>query len=188
MRSSTCLAASAPRAPPTWSATPASAAVVPPVPGTCNRRSLTAREPRAQITAGRGRRARCHRQNDTWRFVYNKSRFFNSTWERAGPLDGGPRGRAFHSLTGVAGKLVLFGGTDDASQSQPLNDTWLFDPLTETWALMELPAGAPYPPARQGHLAAAVGDLLYIIGGEGAGRNGAAGAEAYACTAWCSRG
>ena len=46
------------------------------------------------------------------------------------------------------------------------DELWRFSTAAGTWELLETPAGAAKPSARGGHAMAAVGDELYLVGGQ----------------------
>ena len=71
-----------------------------------------------------------------------------------------PPRRTGHVLTAHQGKLYLFGGTDGMYH---YNDTWAFDIATGAWTELSCIGYIPVP--REGHAAAVVDDVVYIIGG-----------------------
>jgi hypothetical protein len=78
-----------------------------------------------------------------------------------------PRGRSGHSATVLADNsmLLIFGGqTLVEGRLVALNDVHLLDIDTGTWMQPEMKGSSP--PAMYGHSAVAVGNHLYIIGGQ----------------------
>ena len=80
---------------------------------------------------------------DTW--AYDP---VTNTWTGLEPVGSLPPARQAGTMIydETAGKMMLFGGWD---LSRGLNDTWEYDPVTNTWAEI-VPAGGS-PPARWGH-------------------------------------
>ncbi|KAF4710487.1 hypothetical protein FOZ63_014551, partial [Perkinsus olseni] len=67
--------------------------------------------------------------------------------------------------------MLVFGGHDG---SKHLNDFYMFDFITSTWALVEpsLSSKVPPPTPRDSHIAAVYGDSMYVFGGStGTARN-----------------
>jgi N-acetylneuraminic acid mutarotase len=67
---------------------------------------------------------------DTWAYDYG-----SNTWTELSPAVA-PSARGWHAMaySDIDQKIVLFGGGADRDSFQP--DTWLFDPATDTWALV----------------------------------------------------
>jgi hypothetical protein len=87
--------------------------------------------------------------NSTW---YNQTWSYDpsaNTWTKLEPAGEVPAGRSDAGMAydPTSGKIVLFGGTDASFAC--LNDTWLYDPVANTWTTVT-PAGE-IPPARSGH-------------------------------------
>lgn len=84
------------------------------------------------------------------------------------------------SLTPLAGYALLFGGltggedcASDILSPPPCpnvsfvsNDTWSLDPVSLSWSQLPIPR-ALAPPPREGHVAATLGDRLYVVSGRG---------------------
>ncbi|ORX40151.1 hypothetical protein BD324DRAFT_648753 [Kockovaella imperatae] len=81
-------------------------------------------------------------------------------WESIQYTTPPPPRRTGHILTAHQGKLYLFGGTDGMYH---YNDTWCFDIATGAWTELSCIGYIPVP--REGHAAAIVDDVIYIIGG-----------------------
>lgn len=67
-----------------------------------------------------------------------------------------------HSMVATEdGKLIVYGGTEE--QGRALDDDYVFDPATSTWAALN----APYKPStgRFGHSATRIGGKVYYYGG-----------------------
>jgi N-acetylneuraminic acid mutarotase len=103
------------------------------------------------------------RYGDTW--LYDPSA---NTWAVAGgavlPL---PRSAHAMVYDQSAGKVVLFGGVDDAGR---FDDTWLYDSASDTWTLTDLKGSVPSP--RSGHAMVfdpAIGASILFGGYDGIG-------------------
>lgn len=102
--------------------------------------------------------------NETW--------YWNgSTWRQVTTLPAAtPAARANAAIAFNGSKVVLFGGAcglPAATTTCDLNDTWTWDPTTQTWTALP---GANQPPARSGAMLArdSTGKLL-LFGGDAAG-------------------
>ena len=73
-----------------------------------------------------------------------------------------PTPRTSHSCAHLAGKLVIFGGSDNGELKL---DLLVFDLETSTWSTPEL---AKPVAAREMHACCVSGDKMYVIGGRGA--------------------
>ncbi|POS87515.1 hypothetical protein EPUL_002322 [Erysiphe pulchra] len=81
--------------------------------------------------------------------------------EDGGPPVGDiPSARTNHSVVTYNEKLYLFGGTNGL---QWYNDVWCYDPIPNTWTLLDCIGYIPVP--REGHAAAIVDDVMYVFGG-----------------------
>ncbi len=78
--------------------------------------------------------------NDTW--AYDPS---TNTWTNLSPTGAVPSARAWHKMVydSDTGKLIMFGGLGNSAD---FNDTWAYDPSTNTWTNLS-PTGA-VPSAR----------------------------------------
>ncbi|KAF4577500.1 Negative regulator of mitotic exit [Pleurotus pulmonarius] len=103
--------------------------------------------------------------NDIWAFDLNTLRS-QPVWELYEPTTGDrPAPRSGHSCVAHGDNIILFGGTDGIYH---YHDTWAFDTKTRTWA--ELQCIGYIPENREGHAASLVGDVMYVFGGRGVGR------------------
>jgi N-acetylneuraminic acid mutarotase len=70
-------------------------------------------------------------------------------WEPLKPSGTAPSARSGHAMAydQAAHRLILFGGLDNTAA--PLDDTWAYDPVADTWTELD-PSGGP-PLARIGH-------------------------------------
>ncbi|KAI9781359.1 MAG: Negative regulator of mitotic exit [Peltula sp. TS41687] len=106
--------------------------------------------------------------NDLVAFDLNTLQVPGNQWEFLIPnsADGGPPpgqiplARTNHTMVTYADKLFLFGGTDG---TQWFNDVWTYDPRTNKWTQLDSIGHIPLP--REGHAAALVDDVMYILGG-----------------------
>ena len=79
-----------------------------------------------------------------------------------------PRPTEHMTVASAGGKIYLFGGltTQDLTGNGPsntyLNDTWEYDPASDTWKTL-----APMPTRRQAAAAVEAGGKIYVIGGTG---------------------
>ncbi|KAF9354704.1 Negative regulator of mitotic exit [Mortierella sp. AD094] len=103
----------------------------------------------------------------------------NPKWTRLEPTSELPPARAGHCAAAYDGKIYIFGGADD---NFFYNDIWCFDPQTNGWEAV--PAFGVLPTSRQDrrwltfpdtpespsprteHAMCAVGDKIYILGGQ----------------------
>ncbi len=85
-----------------------------------------------------------------------------------------PSARSGHSMAydSQSDLVVLFGGLGPAAAQFSgggtfLGDTWIYDPQSDEWTLIELPEGARVPESRWGHQLTydRVTDLVYLWGG-----------------------
>ena len=97
------------------------------------------------------------------------------SWAAPGVAPGpAPSARAFHAAAALGGSVVaVFGGRAaggaPAGVAPKLDDLWLLDVATWTWALVEPPPGSPRPPARdRAALAPLGGGSLLLFGGQDA--------------------
>jgi N-acetylneuraminic acid mutarotase len=83
----------------------------------------------------------------------------SNKWSEGAPL----RERVHHAAaTVVDNKIYLVGGFRNVfSKREPLDTVWVFDPAAKTWEKK-----APLSSPRGAHMAAAIGDKIYAIGGE----------------------
>jgi N-acetylneuraminic acid mutarotase len=83
--------------------------------------------------------------NDTW--AYDPA---TSTWSALDPTGEVPSARDSQAMVydGSSGRVILFGGWDE-ERGVDLNDTWAYDPATNTWT--ELSPAGDLPAARDGH-------------------------------------
>ncbi|KAF4673607.1 Leucine-zipper-like transcriptional regulator 1 [Perkinsus olseni] len=102
---------------------------------------------------------------------------FNFVAEKWSPVEvnnaggSGPRARYRTSAVVHKDSMLVFGGHDG---SKHLNDFYMFDFFTSTWALVEpsLSSKVPPPTPRDSHIAAVYGDSMYVFGGStGTARN-----------------
>jgi N-acetylneuraminic acid mutarotase len=119
--------------------------------------------------------------SDTW--AYDPAA---NTWTDLSPPGDVPPARHDHAMAYDAGsgKVILFGGTA-ASTAQELNDTWAYDPTTNTWSDLK-PAGA-VPDPRIGHSMVydPVAKKVTLFGGSShGGRNGDIWAYDSAANTW----
>ena len=72
-----------------------------------------------------------------------------NTWTQIGPLGTAPISRQGQAMVAAPalGGLLMFGGLHGETD---LDETWLFEPLTNTWSRLQRPARAA-PGARNGH-------------------------------------
>ncbi|AEO54674.1 hypothetical protein MYCTH_2297483 [Thermothelomyces thermophilus ATCC 42464] len=106
--------------------------------------------------------------NDLTAFDLNQLQNPNNRWEMLLPnSDSGvqppgkvPPARTNHTMVTFNDKLYLFGGTNGF---QWFNDVWSYDPVTNTWSLLDCIGYIPCP--REGHAAALVDDVMYVFGG-----------------------
>ncbi|KAL2158376.1 hypothetical protein VTH06DRAFT_4424 [Thermothelomyces fergusii] len=106
--------------------------------------------------------------NDLTAFDLNQLQNPNNRWEMLLPnSDAGaqpqgklPPARTNHTMVTFNDKLYLFGGTNGF---QWFNDVWSYDPVTNTWSLLDCIGYIPCP--REGHAAALVDDVMYVFGG-----------------------
>jgi plastocyanin/N-acetylneuraminic acid mutarotase len=95
-------------------------------------------------------------QNDLWQFDS-----LTGIWTQVIPsTKENPSGRADYAAAGMAGKLVIQGGTDGTNN---LDDLWIFDPVTQMWT-QKTPPG-PAPPPLQLHKAVVSNNQMYLVGG-----------------------
>jgi N-acetylneuraminic acid mutarotase len=82
--------------------------------------------------------------NDTW--GYEPA---SNTWTELKPSGALPPARHSHTMTydPVTHRLIVFGGSDE--DGMPLNDTWAYDPVTNTWT--ELKPSGTVPSQRSWH-------------------------------------
>jgi N-acetylneuraminic acid mutarotase len=85
-------------------------------------------------------------------------------WESLQADGSAPQARSSHSLTSAAGgtHLLLWGG-ENAPRVPVDTDIWVFDTASRTWDCPRVCGEAPS--ARLGHVAAAVGDAMFVHGG-----------------------
>lgn len=71
--------------------------------------------------------------NDMWVYDYSAN-----AWTELTPNGDVPGGRGFHAMAydPVADKVVLFGGGTTNNPGEFGNETWLYDPQTNTWTNM----------------------------------------------------
>jgi hypothetical protein len=83
--------------------------------------------------------------NDTWQYDP-----ILGTWTELHPFGAVPGVRWNHSMVwmGSTGKILLFGGNGGGAAGL-LDDTWVYDPVANTWT--ELAPAGPVPSARLGH-------------------------------------
>lgn len=84
-----------------------------------------------------------------------------SPWEEGHPT-GPPSARTCHALTNLNHKLYMFGGCDG---SRYFNDVHVLDLGRMIWSQPDV--SGPKPQCRAYHTMTAIGDQLYVIGGEG---------------------
>jgi N-acetylneuraminic acid mutarotase len=96
--------------------------------------------------------------------------FYDDTWEWSGTtwtqlqvaspgsVDPSSLGRSQHAMAGLGGKVVLFGGEANPTETD-LGDTWTWDGLG--WAQVNVTG----PPARDGHAMATLGNDVILYGG-----------------------
>jgi hypothetical protein len=108
---------------------------------------------------------------------YCDSQLLADTWEWDGArwlsptTTASPRARVGHAMAMLGQKVVMFGGTSDATlvwssspaASVPFGDTWVWDGADWTNR-----SPAVSPPARWGHAMVTVGDRVILFGGQGA--------------------
>lgn len=88
----------------------------------------------------------------------------NSHWTFIKPKTRSPPPRTNHTVVTYQDKLYLFGGTDGKLW---YSDTWVYDPLVNTWTSLECTGFVPAP--CEGHSATIIGDIMYVFGGRSAG-------------------
>lgn len=88
----------------------------------------------------------------------------NSHWTFIKPKTRSPPPRTNHTVITYQDKLYLFGGTDGKLW---YSDTWVYDPLVNTWTSLECTGFVPAP--CEGHSATIIGDIMYVFGGRSAG-------------------
>ena len=101
--------------------------------------------------------------DDTW--LFNAA---NNTWTQVATTGTRPSARHWHAMAATPSGVLLFGGDDGSSYPlRFLNDTWLFNTVTNTWGLLD--TGSSAPPRRQFHAMAALpsGDVLLFGGMDG---------------------
>lgn len=86
-----------------------------------------------------------------------------SSWNFVKPASVSPPPRTNHTIITYQDKLYLFGGTDGKLW---YSDTWVYDPVDNTWAPLECAGFIPAP--CEGHSATIVGDTMYVFGGRSA--------------------
>ena len=93
------------------------------------------------------------------------------TWTLLKPAGTEPPSRSGHAMVydPVTHRLIMFGGSDDTGT--PLNDTWAYDPVANTWT--KLKATGTLPPTRSGHALVydPVTHRLIMFGGMGTSLN-----------------
>jgi N-acetylneuraminic acid mutarotase len=83
----------------------------------------------------------------------------NNAWSEGPPL---PDPVHHHGAVLVGGKIYVVGGFHEPfPKREPIDLTWVFDPSTNHWDRR-----APLPSPRGAMMVAAIGDLIYAIGGE----------------------
>eukprot|EP00657_Telonema_sp_P-1_P005682 TRINITY_DN2324_c0_g1_i1.p1 TRINITY_DN2324_c0_g1~~TRINITY_DN2324_c0_g1_i1.p1 ORF type:complete len:568 (-),score=67.45 TRINITY_DN2324_c0_g1_i1:54-1757(-) len=108
----------------------------------------------AYLFGGLARKSR-QELDDLWLYA-------NSIWKLVTPVSSHrPVGRQGHSLSGSdsLSTILLYGGS---SGTTVLGDTWMFDPVSSTWA-QAIPTQSPGP--LTGHTAISVADKTTIFGG-----------------------
>ena len=75
-----------------------------------------------------------------------------------------PTARCNHAMATTPSGVLLFGGWDGSGF---LNDTWLFNPITSTWGLLD--TGSASPTNRGNHAMAATPSGVLLFGGQGDG-------------------
>lgn len=113
--------------------------------------------------------------NDTW--AYNPA---TNLWTELHPEGDVPSARSGHSMVydSRSGSVILFGGDgifvrgDGASTYRKLNDTWIYDPVTNVWT--ELAPAGYLPPGRSAHAMVydPVAGKVILFGGVGGVRGG----------------
>jgi N-acetylneuraminic acid mutarotase len=82
-------------------------------------------------------------------------------WERLPDL---PAPRHHAAATGLDGAVYVTGGSPRATDWGPRDQLWRLEPGASDWEVLE-----PMPEGRLGHDMVAVGDHLYVVGGDGPG-------------------
>ena len=80
-----------------------------------------------------------------------------------------PSARSQHAIAAVAQEIFLFGGQDSGDgvvteNPQVLGDLWVWSTVDRKWT--EVEAGTPAPSARYGHAMTAVGQQIFLYGGD----------------------
>ncbi|KDR71307.1 hypothetical protein GALMADRAFT_798344 [Galerina marginata CBS 339.88] len=100
--------------------------------------------------------------NDLWAFDLNLIRT-KPAWELLESVSAErPAPRMGHVCITYEDQIIIFGGTDGEYH---YNDTWSFNLQTRKWT--ELHCIGFIPPAREGHAAAILGNVIYVFGGRG---------------------
>lgn len=80
-------------------------------------------------------------------------------WEEVAPL---PERIHHFGMATVAGKVYVTGGYVGLNLSEPLAESWVYDPAGDVWTPI-----APLPEVRAAHAMVAYDDKLYVVGGVG---------------------
>ena len=136
-------------------------------PGPQQRQSatLTAVDHRLLMFGGRQGDARF--MNDTWLFdtvacSWSCVDESDETWHGLQTLTPKPSPRWAHSAVRFGDRVLMFGGS---APGRCFGDIHWFDLNTQRWQKQEIPGDGKKPSERSGHCACAVGNSMYVFGG-----------------------